>query len=229
MNINDLTSSAEIDTEPISVSVPVDYTDLTPTESQPAVDHGDQSSHITDAPTEPPANAPEAAEAPASGRRKRGTNPRRDPIWTRHHAISTMGVISDVKLGGYELAREITDPLKQYPGLKEVPDILLEVCPWILNVNYLNFEGSADLAKLGLETCFKRWAANRVYYFHRLGSRSEHPAHRVNLELVYREFYDTFHQDVVARLPISEERARAFWLSVADRVPFQTPMREEAA
>lgn len=166
-------------------------------------------------------------ELPAPKRRKRGADTKRDDIWTRHHTVSMFGLGCDLMLGGYESARTRENPLKDVPMLKEVPGLLLDLCPWMFNAAYLNFDGSVSLEESGLKKFYAQWASNRIYYFFRAGSK-EHPANRVraNIGTVYREFYDIFSGDVAARTPISEERAKAFWLSVSDRVPFQAPVPE---
>lgn len=162
---------------------------------------------------------------PSKKRLARGTDGKRDGIWTRHHAFCAMAVIGDEFLGGREQGRQFAGPPKLAPALKTVPAILLEICPWILNERYLNLEGSSGLMQVGLRKMFDQWAANRVYYFYRGPGRNEHPANRRrgNLRAVYDQFYDLFHLDIIARTLITEERADAFWQSVADVCPYLAP------
>ncbi len=159
-------------------------------------------------------------------RRSRGANPAQDNLWTRHHAICMMGVVCDQALGGYEAARISTAPLKEGVRPAAVADVLLNLTPWLLNKNYLNFAGSSGLEKHGLPRFFKNWVTNRVYYFYRFPERSEHPERRAkgNLRAVYKEFYDTFSAYVAEKKTISESDAEAFWTKVSDRVPFKTPV-----
>lgn len=179
--------------------------------------------------TQPTAPA-EGAVAPSKQRRKRGADPTYDNIWTRHHAICLLGVICDTALGGLEARRLAPTSLEQGMKPKDAAIALLNVCPWLLNITYLNFQGSHDLETFGLERCFYQWAANRVYYFYRYPECNEHPANRIkgNLRLVYTDFCATFADEVSALLVISEERAKAFWLSVKDRVPFRLPLTNDA-
>lgn len=168
--------------------------------------------------------APEIVASPKK-KRIRGSNPDRDSVWTRNHAICSLGVIADLMLGGYDAARSAPEPLKTItPHLKEIALTLLVVSPWILNERYLNFAGCQGLEKRGLEAHFFSWAANRVYYFF-YRDHNEHPAFRskANLKSVYLQFYDTFEIDFRGNHFISEETAGAFWISVADRVPFVAP------
>jgi hypothetical protein len=170
-------------------------------------------------------SGPAPAEDHTSAKRGRRANPLYDSIWTRHHAMCTMGAICDVMLGGYEAARSEAAASTPAIWFRDVPAALLAMCPWLLDPVYLNFEGSVGLMEDGLNQCFEDWAANRIYYFFRRSQRSEHPAHRTrdNLCAVYREFFDTFCEALSARRLIEEEKARAFWISVSDRVPFQSP------
>lgn len=173
----------------------------------------------------PVVSAPEA-NSPSDSRRR--ANPAFDSIWTRQHAICTLGAICDALAGGYDAARS-AEPPRPGVSFKCVGGELRHLCPWLINDRYLNFEGSRGLLKHGLDTCFKDWVANRVYYFYAYPERSEHPVNRKrhNLRLVYEEFYAAFGADVEARNTISEERARNFWLSVSDRVPFQAHPHSE--
>lgn len=157
-------------------------------------------------------------------RSARGTDGKRDSIWTRHHAICSMGVLCDLILGGYDAARlETHTPGSICRG--DIAPQLASLCPWLVNVRNLNFEGSRDLEKFGFDRCFERWVYSRVDYFYRYADSSEHPAKRkkANLSTVYKDFYDAFANDITRGAMITEERAREFWLSVADRVPFLAP------
>lgn len=177
--------------------------------------------HALDAVLPDTASTVTPPEPTAPKRRKRGADTKRDDIWTRHHALCLLALICDWIMRGH-------DPAAKGNPLKGAPGILLDLCRWILNAaDYLNCAGSMGLEEQGLKKCYGHWASNRIYYFFRAGSK-EHPANRVraNIGTVYREFYDTFSGDVAARTPISEERAKAFWLSVSDRVPFQAPVPE---
>ncbi len=155
-------------------------------------------------------------------RRSRGANGKNDGIWTRNHAICTMGVICDVALGGYSSARTTTEALKLIRPAA-IADVILETSPWLLNASYLNFHGLAGLELQGLRKYFKSWVANRVYHFYRYPDRSEHPVVRekCNLREVYPEFYDVFSKEIASESIISEPRAEAFWRSVGNRVPFR--------
>jgi hypothetical protein len=163
-------------------------------------------------------------------KRGRQTNHAFDSIWTRRHAICTMGALCDIIRGGCEAAHGNLANETPIVWLRGVPAALKAVSPWLIDAVYLNLEGSSDLAKMGLDRCFESWAANRICYFYRYPHESEHPAYRKrgNLRLVYREFYEAFSEDLSANREISEDRARAFWLSVSDRVPFQAPPKREA-
>lgn len=169
-----------------------------------------------------PASVPEALSASTSAPRRRRANPSEENIWPRHHAICLMGAICDIKLGGYDAAREAADPLKTVK-MREVAEAALVFCPWLLNASYLNFVGSAGLERDGLEGCFRSWVSNRVYYFYR--DPSEHPycRKRSNLHAVYGEFYNTFSGDLQSGTVISEDRAKEFWIAVSNRVPFRLP------
>lgn len=155
----------------------------------------------------------------------RGADASRDKIWTRHHAICSLGVIADLALGGYEAARAETQAQKLIlPHLKKIALGLLVASPWILDVRYLNFGGAVGLDARGLEKYYLGWAKNRLYYFF-YRSHNEHPAYRTkaNLKSVYGDFYEAFAEDFAERRFIEEEVAQTFWLSVADRVPFFAP------
>ncbi len=168
-------------------------------------------------------------KAPASpSKGTRNTNPGGDNIWPRHHAICLAGAIGDLVMGGPEAARQVPEPLKQCDGISnDIPAIVLELSPWLLKSGYLNLEESPDVMANGIGPAFKRWMANRVYYFYYKGGKTEHPANRIkgNLGAVYQDFFAKFSASIHDLAPISEETARDFWLSVADRVAFQIPRR----
>lgn len=155
---------------------------------------------------------------------RRGANPSRDNIWTRHHARCAMGVIRDLQLGGFDAAREVANQTR-VNRQSEVARILRATHPWLVNAIYLNFVGSATLAKHGLDLTFDRWVYNRVYYFDYDVERSEHPhnAKRGNLRAVYHDFYEVFSGEIEAGGVVSQDDAQAFWILVADRVPFFAP------
>lgn len=159
------------------------------------------------------------------GRTPRGTNPDGDAITTRHHAICVAGVLADLVNGGYEQARIVeAGPAK--PALPpKVHVAIAQICPWVINADYLNFTGSRTLAEKGLDRTFKEWIANRTYFFsYKLPRSSEHPARRSRgIASIYKVFYDTFVEDIQARRLISEDRAKAFWQSVAHKVAFRWP------
>lgn len=157
-------------------------------------------------------------------KRKRGTAGGRDHIWPRHHALCMMAVFGDLHFGGYMLARQAPPGQQLDKTLnKVIPTRLLELCPWILKPGYLNLEGTRNFNQVGPEKSFFTWAYNRLYYFYHYAEHSEHPASRIMLREVYRHFYDTFLIEAVEHGPVSEDRAKEFWISVADRVPFQAP------
>lgn len=158
-------------------------------------------------------------------RTRRGASGTRDHIWTRHHALCQMALILDVKFGGCGAASPAIPEPKLCPFLKEVPGKLIELSPWILNAAYLNLEDSRAMKKYGIQHGFFTWAVNRLYYFFHPKGHREHPSTRAQLKDVYQEFYDTFRDDVATGSTISEDRAKDFWLSVADRVPFQLPCK----
>jgi hypothetical protein len=167
---------------------------------------------------------------PKKKRVPRGSDPSRDTIWTRNHAICSLGVLADLMLGGFTAARVTENAGKVIaPRLKEIAPALLQVSPWILNPEYLNCKGAVGFEKHGLEKYYFAWATNRVYYFF-YKAHDEHPAYRrkANLRAVYSQFYDTFEADFRSLSPIREETAGDFWISVADRVPFVAPQRDVA-
>ena len=232
-----------IETIPAETMPPVASSDATAAYPPTALEYEESVAEISDItgpddipPVESAGIAPEcgatagptASAHPAKPKRlSRGANGKLDGIWTRHHAICTMGVAADLMTEGCGAAQTTPEPFKAVPQLKEVPTVLLELCQWILNAAYLNFDGSHGLMKHGLLKCFTQWASNRVYYFYRHGSseRGEHPANRSrdNIKAVYAAFSAEFKADIAARLPIAEDRARGFWISVSHHVPFQSP------
>lgn len=179
-----------------------------------------------------PADIPEVAPSvpPNAVRQKRGADPARDDIWTRHHALCMMGLICDTTLGGYDEARAARSPLKEGVRIPSVISMLEGICPWLINPCYLNFDGSVMLNDHDVYRCFDSWAANRIYYFYREACQ-EHPANRrrSNIGRIYRRFYDAFQPYVTAERAVSEATARQFWLSVADEVPFHSPVSGEFA
>lgn len=173
---------------------------------------------------EPP-DPPDPPHLPVLPKTRRGTNPVGDALTTRFHVLCVIGVLADLINGGYDNARAMeTADIKPARPTK-VDEAIASICPWVIDVRYLNLEGSSTLAKKGLKPCFKEWAANRLYYFtYGLPTSTEHPAHRRRgLKSVYKEFYDTFVEDIKANQFISEDRARAFWLGVSNKVVFRWP------
>ncbi|MBB5036158.1 hypothetical protein [Prosthecobacter dejongeii] len=161
------------------------------------------------------------------GRTPRGTNPDGDAITTRHHVICVAGVLADLSNGGYDQAR-IGEAGPDKPCRPQKVHVAIsQICPWVINAEYLNFTGSRTLAEKGLERTFKEWIANRTYFFsYKLPRSSEHPARRsrgIASIYIYKVFYDTFVEDIQARRLISEDRAKAFWQSVAVDVAFRWP------
>ena len=197
------------------------------------VDNGASTTIAVAAPA--PANADHVAIPPSSsattppGKERnytpRGADPALDNVPHRHHALCTAAVVCDLKLGGYDAARAVAEPLKSGIKASEVAKDVVAVSPWLLNADHLNFNGASGYQKLGIQRFFHLWMSNRVYYFYYDPERGEHPIRRrkANLRAVYREFYDTFAADIAARVLITEECAMEFWHSVADRVPFREP------
>ena len=155
----------------------------------------------------------------------RGADPMKDGVWTRNHAICTMGVAFDLAVGGYDAARAMDGPPPQAVGARAIVDKLRLICPWLEDPLKLNFVGLATLEKRGLSKAFDEWVYNRLYHFASKSKPTEHPAVRkkAHLREIYEDFYLTFSDAIAAGTPISEEEAKAFWLSVADRVPFIAP------
>jgi hypothetical protein len=158
-------------------------------------------------------------------RTRRGADTRYDRLSTRHHVICLAGVLADQANGGYDEARAI-EARQEKPIRPRVPHKdVAQICPWVINAAYINLQGSLGLAQKGLDRSFKDWLANRVYFFsYRLPNKSEHPAQRARgISSIYKKFYDTFSEDISAKVLISEERAKAFWKSVAAQVPYLWP------
>ena len=174
---------------------------------------------------QPAKDEPSGDQRPSVQPKRRGADPSRDVVWPRHHTLCLAAAKCDLTLGGIDIAPMVTKPLESGIWPAEIVPVVLELCPWVLRAEYLNFIGANELESLGLQRYFRRWLANRVYYFYYDPEASEHPRHRRkgNLRAAYREFYETFAGSIAARTPISEERAKEFWLSVADRVPFLAP------
>ena len=171
------------------------------------------------------AEAAVAGDQPKVTRQPRGADPKRDHVWPRHHARCTLALVGDQLVANTNGADNVHDALKQLGRTwSEFSARLRQLCPWVVDAEYLNFEGSTDLQKLGLQRCFNRWVVNRAYYISH-PKRSEHPRESMRFQGVYDEFCATFGEDVACGRVIDEVRAQAFWISVADRVPFQAPAR----
>lgn len=203
---------------PIAVTQPQDFTPEVSTVSQ-SLNVENASASVEQERTDQPTPSRNSTRVP------RGTNPDGDFLTTRHHAICIAGVLADLANGGYDNARVVeAGPAKPVRPSK-VHVAMAQICPWSINADYLNFQGSSVLAKKGLQRCFKEWIANRVYYFaYELPHSSEHPARRRRgISSIYKLFYDTFVSDIQHRRVISEEQAKVFWFGVSAKVPFRWP------
>jgi hypothetical protein len=223
---NQLSTASEHQALATSHSSTYDAWDIVPPDPEvpPPLAQGesDQPSKIL---IEPETEGSTAVTTSQKSRTPRGADTRYDRLSTRHHVICLAGVLADEANGGYDEARAI-EVRQEKPIRPRVPHKdVVQICPWVINAAYINLQGSLGLAQKGLDRSFKDWLANRVYFFsYRLPNKSEHPAQRARgISSIYKKFYDTFSEDISAKVLISEERAKAFWKSVAAQVPYLWP------